>query len=155
MENDLLYETLVVEVASGRDALLDDIGRLVCAEICADVDPLAEAQAKTHHQVAEPFAQQGELRVRMQEMQNELETQRNTDLKARSEALETRASSSQAERLVEKLRQEAARTAASVPPPQPAPISALADWSRRPHPAKVQVVVAQVVSRDAPKELLA
>lgn len=53
VENDLLYNKLVAEVAFGKDALLDDVGRLVHAEIQAEVEPLVEVQAKTQHKVAE------------------------------------------------------------------------------------------------------
>lgn len=57
--------------------------------------------------------------------------------------------------MVETLRQEAGPAAAIVSPPQPAPINALADWHRRPDQAKLRVVAAQVLSREAVKHVLA
>lgn len=55
---------------------------------------------------------------------------------------------------MEKLRQETALAAASVPPPQLAHINVLGDWHCRPEPTKVRVAAA-VVSREAIKEVLA
>lgn len=79
---------------------------------------MVEAQAKTPHQVAELYTQHDELQVRRQDVEKELDNQRNRSLKARSEVMERRESLSQAEQIVETLRQEAALEAASVPLPQ-------------------------------------
>lgn len=93
----LLYNVLVAEVASGWDALLKDVGRPVRAEIRAESDPLVEAQTKTQHLVAVLYTQQGELRLRMQEMEKDFENPRNRGLRARNEVMETRAPPSQAD----------------------------------------------------------
>lgn len=83
MGHDVLYKKLVAKVASGWDALPDDVGRIVRAKLLAEVDTLVEAHAQTQHQVAELYTQQDELRERMQEKEMELENQRNRGLKAR------------------------------------------------------------------------
>lgn len=155
MENDLLYKKLVAEMSADRELLLDDVGRLVKAEICAGVRPLVEAQAKTHHQVADLYNQQDELRVKMQDIEKEMEAQRVRASHERNEIVETRASLMKAEEMVGQVWVEAALAAASIPPPQPAPINALADWNRRPDPAKVRVVAAEAVSRDAVQAVVA
>lgn len=85
------------------------------------MEPLVEAQAKTQHQVVELHTQRDELRVRLHETEKELETQMHRGSRARSEVRETRESLSQAEQVVERLRQEAALAAASAPPPAQAP----------------------------------
>lgn len=84
MEYDLLYKKLLAVVVSRRGALLDDVDRLVHAEILAEIDALAEAQAKMQQHVAYLYTQQDELRMRMQEMGKEFEAQSNMGLKARN-----------------------------------------------------------------------
>lgn len=86
LENYLWYK--VAEVGAGRDALLDDVGRLIRAAVRAEVEPLIEAQAKKQHQVAELYTQHDELRIRMQDLEKELEQQRNWGINARNETLE-------------------------------------------------------------------
>lgn len=84
----------------------------------------------------------------MQDIEQEIEAQRRRELNERNEIVEMRASLRKAEETVERLRVEAALAAANAPPPQLAPMNALADWHRRPDLAKVRVVAAEAVSRD-------
>lgn len=150
MENDNLY-TEVREVPSGRGALLDDVGRLLRAEIRVEVDPSVEASQDVRRSM---LSRTSTSRMWVRGMEKVLESQRHRGIEARSKVMQTRASSSQAEHVAERSRQEAALVAANMPPPQPAPINALADRPHKPDPAKVWVVAAQVARRDAAKAVL-
>lgn len=84
-------------------------------------------------------------RVRMEEMETEVEAQRHRGSRARNEVLDTRASLSQAEQMVERLRQDAALAAASMPPLAHALVGKVADWHRQLDATKVRVVMAALV----------
>lgn len=132
----------------GREALLDDIGRLVRAEIRAEFDPLFDVQEKTQHQVAELYTQQDELWVKMAYM--ELEAQRNTGLIARRERRYRRPS--------KRPRGWGGGNGARCG--ERSATTARADQGAcrlAPHPRsrKVRVAAAQVVSRDSAQVVLA
>lgn len=155
MENDVLNKKLVDEVSASREALLDAVDQLVRAEIPHETQSLVEAQAKTQHQVAELHTQQDELRVRLDEVEKELEAEQQRNLRARNEVQETRESLSQAERVMERLRQEAALAAANALPPAQALSGTCVGWHRLPGPTKARLTTAQPLNRDVVAEALA